>query len=308
METKEEIIKQQERVRELLKERDAILLAHNYQRPEVQDVADMTGDSLGLSIEASKTKAKVIVFCGVDFMAETAYILSPKKTVLIPRADAHCPMAAMIDAESLKKRKKELPGVPVVTYVNTTAEVKAESDICCTSANVVAVVNSLKAKKVLITPDKNLAMFAARHVKTEIIPWEGHCNIHDRMRAEHVLRAKKRYPKAIVLAHPECRPEVLDLADVISSTSGMLDYASESKKDQFIIGTENGILHQLRKRNPDKKFYMLARTMVCPNMKLTRLFNVIRALERMRPEVTVEEKIRIKALKAVNRMLKVPRD
>ena len=298
----------QKKIRTLLEKRDAILLAHNYQRPEVQDTADMVGDSLALSIQAGKTSAKVIVFCGVHFMAETASIVSPKKTVLLPRMDAGCYMADTISAESLKARKKELPGVPVVTYVNSPAEVKAESYICCTSANVVAVIRTLPEKRVLMTPDRNLALYAARHVDKEILFWDGCCNVHDRLTGQQLWRTKEKYPDALVVAHPECRPEVLDLADAIRSTSGMLDFCSENPAEKFIIATENGILHQLRKQNPKKKFYQVARNMICPTMKLTSLGDVVKALETMAPVVKVPENIRKKALTAVNRMMAVPRD
>ncbi|MFH1137925.1 MAG: quinolinate synthase NadA [Pseudomonadota bacterium] len=298
----------QGKIRELLKSRDGILLAHNYQRPEVQDVADMTGDSLGLSIEAGKTAAGVIVFCGVHFMAETASIISPEKTVLLPRSDAGCPMADSITAESLRARKADLPGVPVVTYVNSTAEVKAESDICCTSANAVAVVKSLPADRVLMTPDRNLALYTSRHVDKEILLWDGCCNIHDRLRADHIRRARERRPDALVVAHPECRPEVIDLADAIKSTSGMLSFCRDNPAEAFIIATENGILHQLRRQNPTKKFFQASRAMVCPNMKLTRLEDIVRALTTMTPVIKVPENIRPRALLAVNRMLAAPRD
>lgn len=296
------------RIRSLIKERNGIILAHNYQIGDVQDIADMTGDSLGLSIQAAKTEAEVIVFCGVHFMAETASILCPNKTVLLPRLDAGCAMADMITADSLRAKKAETPGIPVVTYVNSPADVKAESYICCTSANAVAVVKSLKEDRVLMTPDRNLAQYAARHVNKDIILWDGCCNIHDHLSAKQVVRAKERRPNAVVIAHPECRPEVLDLADVIRSTSGMLDYCAESSKGEFLIATENGILHQLRKQNPDKKFYQISRAMLCPDMKLTTLDDVIQALETMTPEVKVAEDIRVKALAAVDRMLAVPRD
>jgi len=304
METKE----LQARIRALVKEREGILLVHNYQRGEIQDIADLTGDSLGLSVQAAKTEVRVIVFCGVHFMAETASILCPDKTVLLPRLDAGCPMADTITAPALRARKKELPGVPVVTYVNSTAEVKAESDICCTSANAVAVVRSLKADRVLMTPDRNLAAYTQRHVNQEVIPWEGCCNIHDRLTADQVIKAKERRPGAVLMAHPECRPEVLDLADVIKSTSGMIEYAAKSEAQEFLVATENGILHRMRQRNPHKKFYQVSRTMLCPNMKLTRLEDVLRAVETMAPVVKVPEKVRVKALAAVERMLAVPRD
>ena len=298
----------QNKIRELAKKRNAIILAHNYELPEVQDVADLAGDSLGLSVLAGKTSANLIVFCGVHFMAETASILCPKKKVLLPRKDAGCYMANLIDAKQLRARKKELPGVPVVTYVNSTAEVKAESDICCTSANAVAVVKSLKAKRVLMTPDRNLALYTARHVKSDIITWDGCCNVHDNLRAEQVLKVKKRHPKALVVAHPECRPEVIDIADAVRSTSGMLDFCEQNKANAFIIATENGILHQLRRRNPTKKFYQASRTMLCPDMKLTTLMDVYKALNSLTPEVKVPENIRRRAITAVNRMLAVPRD
>jgi len=284
------------------------MMAHNYQRDEIQETADMTGDSLGLSMQAAETDAEVIVFCGVHFMAETAAIICPNKTVLLPRMDAGCPMADTITPKALKARKAELPGLPVVTYVNTTAAVKAESDICCTSANAVSVVNSLKAKRVLMTPDRNLAAYAQRFTRAEIIPWHGCCNIHDRLTAEQVLKAKANRPQALVLAHPECRPEVIDLADAVRSTSGMLAYSKESPAQEFLIATENGLLFQLRRQNPTKKFYQVARTMLCPNMKLTRLEDVVQALKTMEPVVKVPPAVRKKALVTVERMLAVPRD
>ena len=304
METKE----LQQKIRTLVKDRDGIILVHNYQRGEVQDIADMAGDSLGLSLQAARTEAKVIVFCGVHFMAETASILCPDKTVLLPRMDAGCYMADTITAEALRVRKSELPGVPVVTYVNSPADVKAESDICCTSANAVAVVKSIPDDRVLMTPDRNLALYTRRHVQKEIILWDGCCNIHDKLSAENVRQAKSKYPEAVVLAHPECRPEVLDLADAVRSTSGMLTFCDESPAREFIIATENGILHQLEKNNPDKLFHPVTSSMICPDMKLTRLEDVLEALQNMAPVVKVPEDIRQGALKAVNRMLGVPRD
>jgi quinolinate synthase len=298
----------QKRIRDLIGACNGILLAHNYQRGEIQDIADMTGDSLGLSMQAAKTEAEVIVFCGVHFMAETASIICPDKTVLLPRLDAGCPMADTITPEALRARKADLPGVPVVTYVNSPAAVKAESDICCTSANAVAVVKSLSADRVLMTPDKNLAQYTARYVDKEILLWSGCCNIHDRLRAEDIVRNKQDHPEALVVVHPECRPEVIDLADVVRSTSGMLDFCGAGEAREFIIGTENGLLHQLRKQNPDKLFHEASPLMICPNMKLTRLEDVLKALETMSPVVKVEESIRVRALTAVERMLSVPRD
>ena len=233
----------QEEVRGWLKERQALLLAHNYQPGDIQDVADFVGDSLGLSLAAAQTDARIIVFCGVHFMAETAAILCPDKTVLLPRLDVGCYMAERISAAALKARKAELPGVPVVTYVNSTAAVKAESDICCTSANVVKIVNSLTAPRVLLVPDRNLALYAARFTDKEVLPWEGCCNIHDALTREEVLAAKAAHPGAVFVAHPECRPEVLDLAEAVRSTTGMLAYVRQTEAREFIIGTERGILH-----------------------------------------------------------------
>ena len=298
----------QQKIRELAVKRKAMILAHNYQRPEIQDVADLTGDSLGLSIEAGRTDAKVVVFCGVHFMAETASIVSPDKTILLPRQDAGCPMADTITAEALRRRKAELPGVPVVTYVNSTADVKAESDICCTSANAVAVVKSLDAPRVLMTPDRNLAQYTARFVDKEIILWDGCCNIHDKLSSDQVRKARAEHPQALMVAHPECRPEVIDLADAVRSTSGMLVYCAENPAEEFLIATENGILHQLMRACPDKKFYPVSSAMLCPNMKLTRLEDLLRALETMEPVIKVPEDVRIPALRAVERMIAVPRD
>ena len=297
-------------IRKLLKERNAILLVHNYQRDEIQETADLTGDSLGLSIEASKTEAKVIVFCGVHFMAESASILSPDKTVIFPRMDAGCPMADMITREGLIKMKEEYPGLPVVTYVNSAADVKAVSDICCTSANAVSVVRSLKdAKRVIMTPDRNLSHYVTRFVKDKkIIAWDGFCPTHERLVPEDVLKLKVKHPDALFVAHPECRPDVVDLADKVASTSGMYVFCKESKAKEFIIGTEMGILWRLKKDNPDKKFHLASKKLICPNMKLTTLEDVLVALEKMENVVTVSEEIRIPAKMALDRMLAVPRD
>jgi quinolinate synthase len=299
----------QKAIRELLKERNAILLAHNYQRGEIQDIADLTGDSLDLSIRASKTDARIIIFCGVQFMAETAAILCPDKTVILARKDAGCPMADTITADELRKKRQELPGVPVVTYVNSTADVKALSDICCTSANAIHVVNSLKnAKTVLMTPDQNLAKYTQRHTDKKVLYWEGFCPFHHNLRPEEVLEAKGQHPDAPFVAHPECRPEVLDLADQINSTTGMLSFVKQSQHDSFIIGTEIGMLHPLRKQNPAKEFYPASEGLVCDEMKKTTLNDVLRSLETLENVVRIPEGIRIPAKKAVDRMLAVPRD
>ncbi len=299
----------QKKIRQLLKERNAILLVHNYQRPEIQDIADLTGDSLGLSIEAAKTQAEIIVFCGVHFMAETASILCPDKVVLLPVISAGCPMADMITAQSLAKKKKELPGVPVVSYVNSSASVKAESDICCTSANAIQVVNSLAPyDTILMTPDKNLAQYAQRYTDKRIVYWEGFCPYHDILTAEQVRKVKQEHPQALFLAHPECRPGVIDLADEVKSTSGMLDYARKAKNREYIIGTETGIIHTLKTQNPDKVFIPADENMICIDMKKTQLPDIVNALVNLSPVIKVAEDIRVQAKGAVERMLLVPRD
>ncbi len=298
----------QTEVRQWLRRQNAILLAHNYQPGEIQDVADLTGDSLGLSLAAAQTPAEIIVFCGVHFMAETAAILCPDKTVLLPRLDVGCYMADTITGDSLRARRAQLPGVPVVTYVNSTAAVKADSDICCTSANVVSVVNSLPAARVLVVPDRNLGLYAARHTDKDILTWEGCCNIHDALTPEDVRRTRAAHPGAVFVAHPECRPEVLELAQVIRSTTGMLAYVRSAPEPEFIIGTEMGILHTLQKENPGKRFYSPSPRLVCPDMKRITLADVLSALQERRHVITVPEDIRLRALTAVNRMLAVPRD
>ena len=295
-------------IRELLKERNAVLLAHNYMRDEVQEIADITGDSLALSIEAAKTSADVIVFCGVHFMAESASILSPDKKVLLPRLDAGCPMADMVTVEGLIEMKKRFPGVPVVTYVNSTAAVKAHTDICCTSANAGRVVNSLAEDELIFTPDRNLSRFVAKTSNKKFHFWDGFCPTHERLRAEDVNRLKAEYPDALFICHPECSPAVSDLADHACSTSGMYDYCRTSPAKRFIIGTEAGILYRLKKENPDKEFILASPGLICPNMKLISLEDILASLRTMAPEVRVEEDIRIPAKRALDRMLAVPQD
>jgi len=292
-----------DKIRSLLKERKAIMLAHNYQPPEIQDVADLCGDSLELSIKASQTDAEVIVFCGVHFMAETASIMSPEKKVLLPRKDAGCPMADMVTPEALARKLKEISPMPVVTYVNSSAAVKALSTICCTSANVVRVVNSLDAEEALMVPDKNLAQYAALHTKKRLHFWDGYCPVHDMLTSETVLLAKEKYPEAVFMAHPECRPEVLELADVVLSTSGMIRYAGESENKSFIVGTEIGILHPLKIANPSKIFYPVSSDMECRDMKKMSLEDVAGSLENMEGEVKVPEDIRLLAKEAVRKMI-----
>lgn len=309
METKlneNEIKTFQEKIRQLGKERNAIILVHNYQRPEVQDIADLCGDSLELSIKASQTDADVIVFCGVHFMAETASILCPDKKVLFPVLDAGCPMADMITAEALREKRKEMPDATVISYVNTTADVKAETDICCTSANVIRVAESVDpAVEIFMTPDRNLAQYTQKNTNRNIRYWDGYCPIHNSLTVEQVKKVKKAHPEALFLAHPECPPDVLDQADVIKSTSGMLAYAAESDNKEFIIGTETGILYPMSKANPDKTFIPADPDMVCEDMKKTGLADILQALEELQPEVKVPEEIRVKAKGAVDRMLAI---
>jgi quinolinate synthase len=295
-------------IRALLNERNGILLAHNYMRDEVQEIADITGDSLGLSIEAAKTAASVIVFCGVHFMAESASILAPDKTVLLPRLDAGCPMADMVSVAGLQELKAKHPGVPVVTYVNSSAAIKAISDICCTSANAVKVVQSLPDAEIIFVPDRNLGRYVARFTDKTFHFWEGFCPTHERLRPETVLRARESYPDALFICHPECSPEVVALADHVCSTTGMYDFCRESSARRFIIGTEAGILYRLKKENPDKEFILASPALICPNMKLTSLEDVLDSLKTMAPVVKVAEEIRVPAKRALDRMLAIPRD
>ena len=295
------------RIKQLKKEKNAIILSHNYQRGDVQDIADFVGDSFGLSQQAASSDADVIVFCGVDFMAESAAILSPEKTVLMPEINAQCPMAAMITPESLKLEKEKYPDAAVVCYVNTPAAVKAESDICCTSANAIKVVDSLAEKEIIFVPDRNLALYVAAHTLKKIIPWNGYCPTHHLILPGDILLEKEEHPEALVLVHPECRPDVVSLADKVLSTEGMLKYARLSASREFIIGTEIGLLHRLSKENPDKTFIPATRYAVCPNMKMITLQSIIRALEKKEHVIKVPEDTRIKAKQALDRMLEVGR-
>lgn len=306
MNVEEKLSKLTEDIKRLKQERNALILAHVYQRPEVQEVADIFGDSLELSRRAAATDADVIVFCGVHFMAESAAILSPDKIVLLPEENAGCPMADMVTAEELRAKKREIPGAVVVAYVNTSAEVKAESDICCTSANAVKIVQSIpEDKPIIFIPDKNLGSYVANKTGRAMTLWEGWCNTHDWVTTEEVLKAKEEHPDALVLIHPECRPEVVALADYVSSTTGLIKYAKESDAKEFIVGTEAGIMHQLYKQCPDKDFYLATRRLVCPNMKATTLEKVKQALETMQPQITVPQDIREKALACLEKMLAI---
>lgn len=294
--------------RALIKERGAIMLAHNYQRDEIQETADITGDSLALSQAAASSDKPVIVFCGVHFMAESAAILSPQKTVILPRLDAGCPMADMITPGDLVREKEKRPGVPVVAYVNTSAAVKALSDICCTSANAVRVVNSLPEERVYMIPDRNLSHYVSLSAKKKMEWWGGFCPTHERLKVEEVVKAKKDNPGSVFVCHPECSPEVVKLADHVCSTSGMYRFARETKASTVIVGTETGILWRLKKENPDKRFILPSKSLICPNMKLTRLEDVVECLREMKNVVTVPEDVMAKAKAALDRMLKVPRD
>ncbi|MCR3883914.1 quinolinate synthase NadA [Methanotrichaceae archaeon M04Ac] len=289
----------------LKEEKNAVILAHNYQPGDVQDVADLRGDSLELSRAAAREEADLIVFCGVDFMAETAAILSPEKRVILSGAGACCPMAQMITGRELRGFKAEHPAAAVVCYVNSSAEVKAESDICCTSANGIEVVASLSEETVLFVPDRNLGRYVARFTDKKIIPWDGYCYVHDRYTTDDVLRAKSLHPEAEVLVHPECRPEVIDLADGVYSTSGMARRALESPAREFIIGTEVGMNYRLKKDNPGKEFYPLSEGAICVDMKKTTLEKVLSALVTLEPRVVVPKEIADRARGAIERMLEV---
>ncbi len=293
-----------QRVAELKEQRNAVILAHNYQIPEVQILADALGDSLGLSRQAAETDADVIVFCGVHFMAQTAKLLSPDKTVLMPDPSAGCPLADTITAEQTRQFKAEHDGAPVVTYVNTTAEVKAEADICCTSSNSVAVVNSLDEDTVLFIPDSHLADWTDRHTEKKVIAWGGYCPTHVRINPETVEYMKQEHPDAVFIAHPEARREVLDMADEVTSTGGMVTFAAESDADEIIVGTEEGLVHRLRRENPDKTFYIVPHT-VCPNMKKTNAEKLVASLENMQYEIEIPEEIADRARKSVERMMEV---
>jgi len=295
-------------IRDLLTQRNAILLAHNYMRDEVQAIADITGDSLALSMEAARAQASVIVFCGVHFMAESAAILAPGKTVLLPRLDAGCPMADMITAEELRTMKDKHPGVPVVTYVNSSAAVKAVSDICCTSANAGKVVASLPDREIIFAPDRNLGRYVARNSDKTFHFWDGYCPTHERLKAAAVQELQSANPDALFICHPECHPDVVALADHVCSTSGMYDYCRTSPAQRFLIGTEAGILYRLRQENPEKEFILASPALFCPNMKLTSLEDIRDSLLTMSPRVTVPEEIRIPAKQALDRMLAIPRD
>jgi len=294
------------KIAELKTRRNAVILAHNYQPGEIQDLADFTGDSLGLSIKAAETDAEVIVFCGVQFMAETAAILSPEKTVLLPDKYAGCPLADMITAQQLRQLKQKHPGALVVCYVNSSAEVKAASDYCCTSANAVEVVRSLPPdKRIIFVPDQHLGRFAAERTGRDLILWPGYCHVHVAITEDDISRAKTKYPDAVVMAHPECTEPVKELADQILSTSQMLRYVEQSTAERFIVATETGMIHALKKQDPRAEFIAASDRAVCPNMKKITLDKIIASLEDMQYKVTVPEDIRRRAKKSLDRMVQV---
>ena len=293
-------------IKKLKREKNAVILAHNYQIPEVQDIADIVGDSLKLSEEAAKTDADIIVFCGVHFMAESAKILSPDKKVLLPAIDAGCPMADMITADKLKAYKEENPGTTVVCYVNSSAEVKSECDVCCTSSNAMKIVESLDSDKILFAPDKNLGSYINSKLKDKQMElWNGFCITHERVREEEIQLIKNKKQGVQVVVHPECNPLVVKHADFVGSTSQILEYVRNSEDKEFIIGTEMGILHTLRKENLYKKFTLLSPSLICYNMKKTSLEDVLHVLKTEENEITVDEEIRKKAFGSLNRMLEL---
>ncbi|OQY06605.1 MAG: quinolinate synthase [Planctomycetales bacterium 4572_13] len=295
-----------EKIQTLKKQRNAVILAHNYQPGEIQDMADYTGDSLGLSVQAAQTDADVIVFCGVLFMAETAAILSPEKTVLLPEKHAGCPMADMINAQQLQELKGQHPDALVVCYVNSTAEVKALSDYCCTSGNALKLTQTLPDDRgIIFVPDKNLGSFIIERTGREMILWPGYCPTHTWILPEHVAAARKEHPEAKVLAHPECNPDVRAVSDELLSTGQMLKFAETSNVNEFIIATENGIIHTLQKQNPDKLFFPATEKAICPNMKKISLEKVAWAMEDMQYRVTVPEPICTDAKRSLDRMLQV---
>ena len=297
----------QNKIRKLLKDRNAVLLVHYYQPGEIQDIADILGDSLALSLGAAKTDADVIVFAGVHFMAESASIICPDKTVLLPRLDVGCPLADMITVDQLVQARKDHPGVPVVTYINSSAGIKAHSDICCTSSNALNVVTSLEGgKTVIMAPDGNLARYISGFTDKHIIPWDGYCPVHHFLTVDDVRKVKEKYPRAPFAAHPECKPDVLAMADFAGGTGGILRFAGESGVSEMIIGTEMGLLYQLKKQNPKMTFIPASEKLICRTMKLITLNDIFDALSEMKHIIRVPEEIRIPARKALDRMLAIP--
>lgn len=300
---KDEIIKE---IQDLKKKKNAVIVAHNYQVDEVQEVADIVGDSLALSKYCANADKDVIVFCGVHFMAESAKILSPDKTVLLPEIDAGCPMADMVTKEALIEEKKKHPSATVVCYINSSAEVKSECDVCCTSSNAIDIVRAVKTKDVLFVPDQNLGSYVAKMVpEKNVILWNGYCVTHHRVKIDEIAKVKELHPNAEILVHPECQSDIVDAADFAGSTKQIIDYAAKSTNKEFIIGTEMGVLFKLKKDNPEKSFYLLSQGLICPNMKKTSLASVYSALNEMKYEINLDETIRLKAKRSLDNMLKL---
>jgi quinolinate synthase len=295
-----------EEISALKVKRNAVIVAHNYQIDDVQEISDLVGDSFALSKYCASSSSGVVVFCGVHFMAESAKILSPKKTILLPEIDAGCPMADMVTAEALREEKKRHPGAAVVCYINSTAEVKAESDVCCTSSNAVKVIKAIPQKEIIFVPDQNLGHYVAQMVpEKRIILWKGFCATHHRIKPEEAEAVKQLHPDALLLVHPECRPGVVKLADFTGSTKQIIDFASSSKATKFVIGTEMGVLYKLKKDNPEKQFYLLSQGLMCPNMKKTSLQSIYNSLTEMKYIIELDEDIRLKARKSLERMLEI---
>ena len=295
-----------EKIETLKHERKAVIIAHNYQPDDVQDLADFTGDSLELSRIAAQLEEETIVFCGVHFMAETAAILSPQKTILLPDPFAGCPMADMITAEKLKEKKKQHPGCVVIAYVNSSAAVKAETDLCCTSSNALKIVQSVpQDKEILFVPDMHLGHYVQDQLDRPMIIWDGYCPTHSRIRDVDILREKEDHPHAKIMAHPECPPSIRSIADYLLSTGQMIEHAKKSDEDEFIVATEMGLLYRLRNENPDKKFYAVSDRALCPNMKKIDAEKVLWSLEDLQHRITVPEEISIKARKSIEAMLEL---
>lgn len=299
---KDKLIKE---INRLKKEKNALILAHNYQIPEIQEVADILGDSLKLSIEAAKTDKDMIVFCGVQFMAESAKLLSPEKVVLLPNDDAGCPMADMMTVEKLKELKQKHPNAPVVTYVNSNTEIKAMSDVCCTSSSAVDIVEKLDSDKIIFGPDRNLGSYVQKFSDKEIILWDGFCPTHEAVTPEEVKEMKEKYPEAKVMVHPEARPAVVKIADFVGSTSQMIDYAKREEIDKYLVGTEKGILNIMRNQNPDKEFILLSEVLICPNMKKTNLEILYISLKEEKYKIHIDSEMAQKAKKALDKMLEL---
>uniref|UniRef100_A0A7C4UH69 Quinolinate synthase n=1 Tax=candidate division WOR-3 bacterium TaxID=2052148 RepID=A0A7C4UH69_UNCW3 len=298
MKIEEKIIKRKNEI-------NGVIIAHNYQLPEIQDIADFVGDSLELSRKAKETDADVIIFCGVKFMAETAKILSPEKIVLLPEIDAGCPMADMITADDVRELRKKYPDATIVAYVNTNADVKAEVDICCTSSNAVKVVNSVKTERVIFIPDRNLGSYVKRFTDKEMIIWDGFCPTHNHLiTLEDIKTLKDEHPEALVIVHPECTPDVIDIADYVASTSGIIKLSKELNNKEFIIGTEEGIVHRLKKENPEKNFYPV-RKAICYNMKKINLNSLFQAIEKLQYRIELEKWIIDRAYNAIEKMIKL---